>query len=143
MGDTLFMNMKHVAASIAALTVLAGAPALALAQTADSQSPILLTANVQADSGRFDRYVPGVIGATFTNTSNIAATDVVFELSSNGAFVDRIEDVGTFAPGSTTRHTFSDVYAASNQKLTVAEVKFADGNVWRSHDATGTFGAAE
>jgi hypothetical protein len=131
------MNTKHIAASIAALTVLAGAPALAMAQTVPSQSPITLNASVQADSGRFDRYVPGVISATFTNTNNVAATDVIFELQSDGAFVDRISDVGTFAPGTTTQHQFPDVYEAPNQQLKVAAVHFADGSVWRSGDATG------
>jgi hypothetical protein len=135
------MNTKHIAASIAALAILAGAPALASAQDT-SPSPVVLNASVQPNRGWFGHYVPGAISATFTNTSNVAATDVVFELQSNGAFVNRISDVGTFAPGTTTRHQFSDVYTAPNQQLKVAAVHFADGTVWRSGDATGALTAS-
>ena len=125
------MNNHRLAACAAALMIFAGVPAVSLAQTAATASPIVLHSNIEADSGHFDRYVPGVINATFTNVGTATITEVVFEVSHDGTPMQRIEDVGSYAPGSTTHHTFPDVHEAYDQRLDVAEVHFADGSVWQ------------
>jgi hypothetical protein len=128
------MNIKN-AAAIAALTILAGAPALALANTY-VPSPITIgNVDIQPQISGTELNTPGSVSLAFRNVSNVAATDVTFDLNSFGATVARIHDVGTFSPGATIRHRFTDSANASTQTVRVAEVKFADGTVWHGGDA--------
>jgi hypothetical protein len=126
------MNIKHIAASIAALTILAGGPAIALAGTSFSSDPIAVSnVNVQPN-GESDGFGPGFVSMDFQNTSNVDATEVVFELDVDGAKVSRFNDIGSFAPGVTVRHAFLNTSSDSNAQLRIAKVKFADGSVWVS-----------
>jgi len=124
------MNIKHIAASIAALTILAGGPAIALAGTNFSSDPIVVSnVNVQPND-ETDGAGPGFVSMDFQNTANIAATEVVFELDVDGARVSRFKDSGSFAPGVTVRHAFLNNSSSSDAQLTVVRVKFADGSEW-------------
>jgi hypothetical protein len=132
------MNIKQAAASIAALTILAGGPTLALAANASPIDPIAISnVNVQPD-GEADGVGPGFVSLQFQNTNNVSATEVVFELDVNGAKVSRFNDIGSFAPGGTIKHAFLNTSADGNAQLNVVKVKFADGSVW-----TPTFTPAE
>jgi hypothetical protein len=124
------MNIKLAAASIAALTILAGAPMLASAQTTAALDPVVMSAQVQPDSGYMNDFEPGVISVAFQNQNTVPATDVIFELTANGAYVNSFDEAGTFAPGATTHFSAPNLSDAPNQHLTIAEVKFADGSVW-------------
>jgi hypothetical protein len=132
------MNIKHAAASIAALTILAGGPTIALAANSVPIDPIAISnVNVQPD-GESDGVGPGFVSLQFQNTNTVAATEVVFELDVNGAKVSRFNDIGSFAPGVTIKHAFLNTSADGNAQLSVVKVKFADGSVW-----TPTFAPAE
>jgi hypothetical protein len=124
------MNIKQVAVSIAALTILAGAPALAFAQTSVQGNPIAVSAVNVEPSIHGDG--PGSITVNYQNTSNATATEVVFELDVDGALVDTFYDTGSFAPGVAIKHTFTTDTDASNAQIQVAQVTFADGQVWAS-----------
>jgi hypothetical protein len=125
------MTIKQTAASIAAITLLAGAPALALADTNAPAAPIAVSnVQIQEDGGYLNQLMPGLVTVSFKNTRPVAATEVDFELDANGVWLDRITDVGTFKQGATVDHSFTNYSPATNATLTVAEVKFADGSVW-------------
>jgi hypothetical protein len=124
------MKIKHIAAAIAALTILAGGPAIALAATNFPTDPIVLSGvNVQAEN-ETDGYAPGFVSMEFQNTSNVNAIEVIFELDVNGARVGRFRDIGSFAPGVTVRHAFLNSSTSPEAQLSVAKVKFADGSEW-------------
>lgn len=126
----LDMNIKNAAATIAALTLLAGAPAIARAAATDSGNPIVVS-NVYFDSANnFKGTGPGSVSFNFRNTSQTAATDVVFVLDAAGTQVDQFDDRGTFAPGVAIRPTFPTAAEASDVQVKVAQVTFADGSVW-------------
>ena len=122
------MTIKHLAAALAATTIAAAAPAIASAQTT---APIAINSvqNIPA-LGYLNTFNPGLLSVAFQNTSDVPVTDVVFELDANGKYLDRYEDVGSFAKGVTIAHSFNNWETALNQRVAVAEVKFADGSVW-------------
>jgi hypothetical protein len=132
---TLVMNIKHAAVAFAALTTLAGAPLLVSAQTTVPGNPVVVS-DVRVypaeDVGNGEMTRPGALDVTFRNTRDVAATDVFFEVSSDGMHLDKIHDTGRFAPNVTTRHEFLDQSYATDQSLTVIRVTFADGSVWIS-----------
>jgi hypothetical protein len=124
------MNIKHIAASIAALTILAGGPTIVLAANVFPSDPIVISDfNVQP-SDLSDGFGPGFVSMDFQNTSQVVATEVVFELDVDGARVERFNDIGTFLPGSSSRHAFMNSSERPDAQLKVAKVKFADGSVW-------------
>jgi hypothetical protein len=124
------MNIKHIAASIAALTILAGGPSIAFATNILPSDPVALSdVNIQPN-GDSDGFGPGFASVDFKNTNKVAATEVVFELDVNGAKVDRFKDVGSFAPGVTIRHAFLDTSDNADAKVNIVKVKFADGSAW-------------
>jgi hypothetical protein len=124
------MNIKQTTASLAALMILAGGPAIALATTNIANNPIAISdVNVQPDSDD-DGFGPGFVSLDFQNTSNVKATEVIFQLNVDGAKVGRFKDVGSFAPGVTVRHGFLNNSTSPDAQLTVAKVKFADGSEW-------------
>jgi hypothetical protein len=129
------MNIKHAVVASALLSALAGAPLLVSAQTTAPSNPVVVS-NVRAypaeDVGNGEMTRPGALDVTFHNTRDIAATDVAFEVSSNGMHLDYIHDTGSFAPDVTIRHEFSDQSYATDQSVKVTRVKFADGSVWVS-----------
>jgi hypothetical protein len=124
------MNIKKVAVSLAALTILAGAPALAFAQTNVAGDPIAVNSVNVEPSIHGDG--PGSITVNYQNNSNATATEVVFELDVDGALVDTFYDSGSFAPGVAIKHTFTTDTDASQAKIQVSQVTFADGRVWAS-----------
>jgi len=124
------MDIKHVATALCALTIFAGGPAIALAGTSISSDPITINlVNVQP-SGESDSVGTGFAYVEFQNTSNIVATQVVFELDVDGARVGRYNDIGTFSPGVTIKHGFLNTSGNANAQLSIARVKLADGSVW-------------
>jgi len=128
------MNIKQAAASLAAFTILAGGPAIALAGTGVSNNPIVVSSvNVQPDVQPDEddsRFGPGFVNIEFQNTSSVKATEVDFEVAVDGAKVGRFKDVGSFAPGVTVRHGFLNGSTARDAQVSVARVKFADGSKW-------------
>jgi hypothetical protein len=121
------MNIKQTAAAIAAITSLASAPTIALADTTTS-SPIVVS-HVETQSAGEGR--PGFLSLEFKNTSNVTATKVVF-VSNGPAYFQRIKDVGTFTPGVTITHGFFNYSDTGDQQLTVQEVDFIDGTSWQN-----------
>jgi hypothetical protein len=118
------MNMK-LAATLAALTIFAGAPALAFAASADPSNAITVH---QVEVQRDDTDDGGSLGAVtvaFQNTSNRTVTEVTFELEVDGTIVDQFTDDGSFAPGVTIKHTFATTADAANPQVKVADVQFA------------------
>jgi hypothetical protein len=124
------MNIKQAAASIVALTILAGGPMIALAATNFANDPIVVSnVNVQPND-ETDGAGPGFVSMDFQNTSDMNATEVVFELDVDGARVSRFKDFGSFAPGVTIRHSFRNSSSSSDAQLSVVKVIFADGSEW-------------
>jgi hypothetical protein len=124
------MNIKHVAASLAALTIIAGRSSIALAGTNLSSNPIAIRAvNVQP-SGESDTVGAGFVYVEFQNTGSVNATQVVFELDVHGARAGRFNDIGRFAPGVTIKHGFLNTSGDPNAQLRIVKVKLADGSMW-------------
>jgi hypothetical protein len=122
------MTIKHLAAALAATTIAAAAPAIASAETT---APVAISSVQNTPAlGYLNTYNPGLLTVAFQNTSDIPATDVVFELESNGKYLDRYDDAGSFAKGVSVKHSFNNWETALDQHVAVAEVKFADGSVW-------------
>jgi hypothetical protein len=124
------MNIKQAAASLLALTILAGGPGMALAATTLSSDPIAINYTNVQPTGESDSVGPGFVYVEFQNTSNVNATQVVFELDVNGARVNRFNDIGKFAPGVTIKHGFLNTSADPNAQVNVVKVKLADGSAW-------------
>jgi len=141
------MNIKQAAASIAAATLLAGGPALALADpnaspvavNTASLAPITINrteiqlpavSGQMAGFGLNEVYSPASVTVSFRNTSAVTATNVIFQLDENGTPDGQIDDAGSFAPGATIVHQLSADPRDANEHLSVVEVKFADGSVW-------------
>jgi hypothetical protein len=126
--------LSTLTATLGAAVLLAAAPALASA--ADSQTSPIRLDNVQiftTPSPEVD-YYPGSADVSFTNDSDVPATRIQFALVANGVVLDRINDVGSFAPGVTVKHHFADSDSTPDQKVAVAEVTFADGSIWTNSD---------
>jgi hypothetical protein len=80
----------------------------------------------------------------FVNDANQVATLVTFAVNDNGnQFV--IRDVGTFSPGVSIDHTYSNgrgqsyllpSFITPHVRCRVQSVKFADGSVWRRGEGT-------
>jgi hypothetical protein len=119
------MKINQVAA-IAAFCLLAAPPMISLAGSATTD-PIAVT-NVEVQPTAYSSGT-GFVSVSFTNTSNVTATEVVFELSSETSF-QRIHDVGRFAPGVQIRHAYLDYSRMPDQQVKVTRVDFADGTIW-------------
>jgi hypothetical protein len=126
--DLRIMTINFIAAALAATTIAAGSPAIASAETT---APVAITDVQNTPSlGYLNTYNPGLLTVSFKNTSDVAATDVIFELASGNKFLDSYEDAGSFAKGVAVTHSFNNIQTALNQRVAIAEVKFADGSVW-------------
>jgi hypothetical protein len=66
----------------------------------------------------------------FANVSSVPATEVVFAVESNGALLERFDDMGSFTTGITIVHNFPYNDLAGNPSVVVAKAVFADGTVW-------------
>jgi hypothetical protein len=106
---------------------------IALANTTASGPIVVNHVGVQATE---DGAGPGFLSLAFENTSNVTATEVIFEFSGD-AYFQRIDDVGTFTPGVSIKHAFLDDSSSPVQKVRVAEVDFADGTTWTNNQTTG------
>ena len=122
------MNIKRAAASLAALTILAGAPALAFADAGVQNDPIAVNA-VRVEPSQHGTG-PGTVSVNFQNNSNATATEIIFALDADGTQIDTFTDEGSFAPGITIKHTFDTTSDVSQAQVKVSEVKFADGTIW-------------
>jgi hypothetical protein len=124
------MNIKHVAAAFAALTIIAGGSSIAVAGTNLASNPIVVNAvNVQP-SGESDTVGSGFVYVEFQNTGSVDAKQVVFELDVHGARAGRFNDIGRFAPGVTIKHGFLNTSGDPNAQLNIVKVKLADGSTW-------------
>jgi hypothetical protein len=74
--------------------------------------------------------VPISAQIAFSNASSVAATEVVFAIESNGALLERLDDIGSFTTGVTIVHNFPYNDLAGNPSVAVAKAVFADGTVW-------------
>ena len=128
------MTITSVTATLGAALLLAGAPAVALADGAVSDPIVVSAVQIQPVS-EAHQVGSGVVNVAFDNTSNRTATEVVFELDSD-TNVEHFDDVGTFAPGVTIRHAFPSDNSAADAQLKVAAVKFSDGSVWINNAAS-------
>jgi hypothetical protein len=125
------MNIKAVAATAA---ILLAAPALASAQT--TAAPVSVSSSVQPANFGASLYQQGEVRMTFVNQALVPATEVDFNLSSHGQVLGTYADRGTFSPGVKIDRFFTTQETARDQKIAIATVKFADGTVWNSDDAT-------
>jgi hypothetical protein len=121
------MNIKAIAAAAALLA--AGIPAVALAQTTYAPVSIVSESIVPQVSGA-ELFQQGFVSYAFVNNAALPATEVDFALVGNGESLATLRDVGTFSQGVTIHRSIATEAGARDQKLTVAEVKFADGTVW-------------
>jgi hypothetical protein len=132
------MNIKHIAATLGAALIIAGAPAFASA--ADMQSGPIHINNLQifggaATDGNDDTIiVPASAAIAFTNEYSSPATHVVFALETNGFVIDRFDDAGSFAPGVMINHRFAENQASDDMRVAVEQATFADGTVWNNPD---------
>lgn len=128
------MNIQRAAAALAALTILAGMPELTFAQTTGGQPVAVGSLSVrQAESiGNGEMTLPGSIDLSFKNSTDLAETEVLFELRGSDGYIGSIRDTGSFAPGVTIKHHFSNPnnLLDSATDATVARVTFADGTIW-------------
>lgn len=125
------MTIKQSAAT-AAFALLAAPPTIALAALATPDPIVINHVQVQPTGNSFGA---GFVNVVFTNTSNVTATEVVFELVGEGGF-QRINDVGTFTPGVQISHAFLYYAHTPNERVEVAEVDFADGTAWADGQIT-------
>jgi hypothetical protein len=133
----MMRNTSRTAALAAAL-LLAGAPALALADSMPDNTagaPVQLN-NVQftAENTADGSFGPAAAEIAYTNASSQPATEVVFAVMSDGNVADMYDDVGTFSPGVLIDHTFPATETADASQVAVAQVTFADGSVWLNPD---------
>jgi hypothetical protein len=126
------MTIKQAAAT-AAFTVLAALPSIALAALATPDPIAINHVEVQPTGDGFNA---GFVTVTFTNTSNVTATEVVFQLS--GTTFQRVNDVGTFAPGVQITHAFLYYAHTPDEHVKVAEVDFANGTIWAGGQITAS-----
>lgn len=128
-----------ISRTMLATSIVLAAPLAANAAPTDSalalasSAPIVVSdINVQPTN----QQNPGFLSLAFKNTSNVAASEVVFELDANGRYNRQIDDVGTFAPGAIITHGYFDNSGASDQQVKVVKVQFADGTIWSNAEAT-------
>jgi len=127
------VNIKLATAILGAALTLAGSPAFA---AADMQSGPIHIDSVAVHGGNTSNanddsiITPGSAAIAFTNQYSFPATEVVFALESQGAVVDRLSDVGSFANGVTINHKFGENQASPDMRVAVEKVTFADGTVW-------------
>jgi hypothetical protein len=112
--------------------LLAVAPQIAHAATSAATSvdlrSVQLTPDMMSDYGE-----PGVVRLAFDDAGPVAADEIVFQVvDPDGAIVTQFADKGSFAPGVTIVHTFDVGDVQSNDSVQVAEVKYADGSVWKA-----------
>lgn len=129
--------------SFSAAAVLSAVPMLAGAQsTAYSTSPVsIASCNLDESYATAYWFAEGPqqfastsIALSFVNKTNISATTVTFVLN-DGRQTHHLRDEGTFAPDVRIDRRFTiDTGTSVRQPATcsVAEVTFADGNVWRA-----------
>ncbi len=134
------MNIKACAPALLALLTVTAAPVLAQSTNA---APVRLDRVQIAQSyGIHNNFDPGLVSIAFTNTANVPATGVVFDLLGyQGVLIAQYNDLGTFRPGETLRHRFPDIHEDPDQQIQVGRVTFADGTVWeaKTHGATTSF----
>jgi hypothetical protein len=125
------MNFKLGMATLGAALIVAGAPALASAQTTQDGPIRLDKVSITQYYGVYSGFEPGRVSVSFTNESAVAATDVTFDLTdAAGNVLAQYKDSGSYQQGATVRHTFEDIHVEDNQKLEIASVTFADGTSW-------------
>jgi hypothetical protein len=120
---------KSRSAALAVALLFTGAPVLALAMPNSLSTPIVVN-GVDITRDAETSTADSTVHVSFTNTSNVTATEVVFELDVNGAFVRNVDDVGEFAPGVTIKHAFEQTADGSEKQVKVVAVRFADGSTW-------------
>jgi hypothetical protein len=122
----LVASMALGGASIASA---ASTPADTIDVVQTTDSPVKFVAN--ADDGSLLNG-PNVIQIRFVNRGDEAATDVEFQVNSDGAPVATIDDVGNFAKDAVVNHSFANV-GGPDSTVSVVGVKYADGSEWSAN----------
>ena len=137
---------NHLQRLSAAVALIAACPATAFAQSVayGTTPPVALTSFQIRETyasgiagGELQtapEFIPNDIALTFVNTGNVAATSVRFVVD-DGVQTQNIVDEGTFKPGVRIAHNFTPdgrLGALENATCQVAEIRFADGSIWRS-----------
>lgn len=82
---------------------------------------------------------PNNVIVTFKNVASQPVKDVMFVVfDENGIVRGRIEDKGTFSPGTTIKHVFDNCYdsfAPLTAALVPIAATFADGSMWHGPDS--------
>lgn len=130
------MNFKSFAVIVGGALLLSVSPALADTTLAQAGPIHIDGAKVYPidntnTSGNLVA-TPGSVNISFTNDQNAPATRVAFVLLSNGAIIDRTDDVGTFSKGVTISYSFPAERYRAIQQIAVAKATFADGTVWHN-----------
>jgi hypothetical protein len=125
------MNMKPVVVIATAITVLAGAPALADGDRTTAAPIDVTQTTLHPAPGEIAG--PNFLNIAFENKHAVDAKKVVFDVR-GGAYRQRIADIGTFAPGVSINHAFLDYSSAPERHVRVVEVDFADGTTWLGGD---------
>jgi hypothetical protein len=125
---------KPLTAGLAAVLVLSGTVAGAFAADLHTDPIQIDHVRITCESLSADdaSRLPVATQISFTNKYSAPASDVVFLLESAGYVVDRFDDVGSFAPGVTVRHTFPESQLGSDFSVVVAAATFDDGTKWQN-----------
>jgi hypothetical protein len=124
------VKLTIAAATLGSAIVLATAPGIASA--AVQNAPVALdNVHIVQSYGIFNNFDPGRVSVRFTNKNGVAATGVTFNLvAASGAILAQYNDIGTYLPGQTVKHDFTDTHEENNQRIEVASVRFSDGTSW-------------
>jgi hypothetical protein len=112
------------------------------AGAAEAPAPIVvsetITHNDNLDQFNHNRGPNNVI-VTFKNVASQTVKDVMFVVfDENGIVRGRIQDKGTFSPGTTIKHVFDNCYDGLGPLMATfvpIAATFADGSAWHGPDA--------
>jgi hypothetical protein len=125
------MTIKTAATALGTALLIAGAPAIGSASTGEPSPIHLESVQITPQNDNGGRGIQrGQVSVAFANQGSAPVTDVVFGVESHGGVVNRIDDRGSFKPGVSVKHNFSDDLRGNHLQLAVLRVTFADGTAW-------------
>ena len=132
------MNASNRIQLAAAAALIAAAPVAApAAQIAYVENPVAIQAvndtqnEISIPYGAQQLYFND-LSVTFVNHTNVAAKDVAFAVTRDGR-TQIVSERGSYAPGTPIAVRLTNdttVLPASDSKVTIAKVDFADGSAW-------------
>jgi len=112
------------------------------ASAAETPAPIVVSETVTHNSNLYPWARvrgPNNVIVTFKNVTSQTIRDVMFVVfDENGIVRGRIDDKGTFSPGTTIKHVFENCYdsvAPLTAALVPIAATFADGSMWHGPNA--------